>query len=51
MIHLKFRNSNTLAYSIVEIDNKKYLLDLASIRGRWFLIGLLTNEINFEMND
>ena len=49
MIHLKFRNSNTLAYSIVEIDNKNYLLDLASIRGRRFLRGLLPNEINFDM--
>ena len=49
MIHLKFRNSNTLAYSIVEIDNKKYLLDLASIRGRRFLIGLLPKEIIFDM--
>ena len=49
MIHLKFRNSNTLAYSIVEIDIKKYLLDLASIRGRRFLIGLLPKEIIFDM--
>ncbi|RSJ34095.1 hypothetical protein D8821_06025 [Streptococcus gordonii] len=32
MIRLKFKNANTVAYSIVEIENKKYLMDLGSMR-------------------
>lgn len=48
MIHLKFKNANTVAYSIVEIENKKYLMDLGSMRGKHSL-GLQPNLITLDI--
>ena len=43
MMHLKFKNANTMAYSIVEIENKKYLMDLGSMKGKRYFLGLMPN--------
>ena len=49
MINLKFKSTNTLAYSIVEIENKKYIMDLGSMRGKRYFLGLLPNFITLDM--
>ena len=49
MIHLKFKNVNTVAYSIVEIENKKYLMDLGSMRGKHYSLGLQPNLITLDI--
>jgi hypothetical protein len=49
MIHLKFKNANTMAYSIVEIENKKYLMDLGSMKGKLYFLGLMPNLITLDM--
>ena len=49
MIHLKFKNANTMAYSIVEIENKKYIMDLGSMKGKRYFLGLMPNLITLDM--
>lgn len=49
MNNLSFKNSNSLAYSIVMIENKKYLIDLASMKGKWYFLGLLPKKITLDM--
>lgn len=49
MNNLNFKNSNSLAYSIVMIENKKYLIDLASMKGKWYFLGLLPKKITLDM--
>ena len=49
MIHLKFKNANTMAYSIVEIENKKYIMDLGSMKGKRYFLGLIPNLITLDM--
>lgn len=49
MIHLKFKNANTVAYSIVEIENKKHLMDLGSMRGKHYSLGLQPNLITLDI--
>ena len=49
MIHLKFKNANTMAYSIVEIENKTYIMDLGSMKGKRYFIGLLPEGITVDM--
>lgn len=49
MINLKFKNANTMAYSIVEIENKKYIMDLGSMKGKSYFLGLMPNLITLDM--
>lgn len=49
MINLKFKNANTMAYSIVEIENKKYIMDLGSMKGKRYFLGLMPNLITLDM--
>lgn len=49
MINLKFKNANTMAYSIVEIENKKYIMDLGSMIGKSYFLGLMPNLITLDM--
>ena len=49
MIRLKFKNANTVAYSIVEIENKKYLMDLGSMRWKHYSLGLQPNLITLDI--
>ena len=49
MINLKFKNANTMAYSIVEIENKKYIMDLGSMKGKLYFLGLMPNLITLDM--
>ncbi|MBS5348330.1 MAG: DUF443 family protein [Streptococcus mitis] len=49
MINLKFKNANTMAYSIVEIENKKYIMDLCSMKGKRYFLGLMPNLITLDM--
>ena len=49
MINLNFKTANTMAYSIVEIENKTYIMDLGSMKGKRYFIGLLPEEITVDM--
>ena len=49
MIHLKFKNANTMAYSIVEINKKYIFMDLGSMKGKRYFLGLMPNLITLDM--
>ena len=38
-----------MAYSIVEIENKKYIMDLGSMKGKRYFLGLIPNLITLDM--
>ena len=48
-MELKFKYSNIAVFRIVEFQNKKYILDPISIKGKSYFFGLLPKEVMVEM--
>ena len=48
-LELKFKYSNIAVFRIVNFENKQYILDPTSIRGKSYFFGLLPKEVTVDM--
>ena len=48
-LELKFKYSNKAVFRIVNFENKQYILDPTSIRGKSYFFGLLPKEVTVDM--
>lgn len=48
-MQLKFRYSNLVFFRLVEFDNKTYILDATSSKGKSYHFGALPKEVSIEM--
>lgn len=50
-LELKFKYSNIAVFRIVNFENKQYILDPTSIRGKSYFFGLLPKEVTVDMSE
>ena len=50
-MELKFKYSNIAVFRIVNFENKQYILDPTSIRGKSYFFGLLPKEVTVDMSE
>ena len=50
-MELKFKYSNIAVFRIVSFENKQYILDPTSIRGKSYFFGLLPKEVTVDMSE
>lgn len=48
-MELKFKYSNIAVFRIINFENKQYILDSTSIRGKSYFFGLLPKEVTVDM--
>lgn len=50
-MELNFRLSNIASYSLIEMDGKRYIMDLNSMEGKRYYMGFLPEEVTVYMTE